>query len=223
MVATGAVVLGVDSGPSLGGSCAGYVHHHTFITAAHCVPEGLEVFVDMPTEPAPRRVERIERHPTADLAVLIAERLDSDDQTFPLLYQPPPKGLIDGGTFIGFGYPVEGSGGPMPVGRLFRGHFQRYFGYTPPGAKESYFAGEMSIPAPAGFSGGPLAYDSQPQSLVAIVTTNHDSWAVVDRIEEVEKDGLRYREEVRRVISYGIAAILSQPVVDWLTDCIAQQ
>jgi hypothetical protein len=43
----------------------------------------------------------------------------------------------------------------------------------------------MSIPAPAGFSGGPLAYDSQPQSLVAIVTTNHDSWAVIDRIEEV--------------------------------------
>lgn len=101
----------------------------------------------------------------SDVAFLVAERMDNDHDPFPLTYQPPPDGLVDGGTFIGFGYPVEGSDGAMPVGRLFRGHFQRYFGYTPPGATEPYFAGEMSIPAPAGFSGGPLAYESQPQSL----------------------------------------------------------
>jgi hypothetical protein len=176
--------------------------------------------VEMPTDPRPRRVQQVERHPSVDLAVLIAERLERDEEPFPLLYQPPPEGLVDGGTFIGFGYPVEGSGGPTPVGRLFRGHFQRYFGYTAPGAKEAYFAGEMSIPAPAGFSGGPLAYDIEPQKLVAIVTTNHDSWAVVDRIEEVEKDGTRYHEEVRRVVSYGIAAMFSQEIAAWVTDCI---
>ena len=72
--------------------------------------------------------------------------------------------------FLGFGYPVEGSANSLPVPRLVKGHFQRYFGYAAPGSTESYFAGEMSIPAPAGLSGGPLSYEACPQELIAVVT-----------------------------------------------------
>ena len=66
----------------------------------------------------------------------------------------------------------------------------------------------MSIPAPGGFSGGPIAWAGDPSRPVGIVTTNHDSWMTVDRFEEVEKDGKIYREEIRRVVSYGLAAVI---------------
>ncbi len=103
---------------------------------------------------------------------------------------------------------MEGSGNALPVGRLFKGHFQRTFGYDPPSGAPRYLAAELSIPAPAGFSGGPLAWAHDPDKLVAIVTTNHDSYALLDRFEEVEKSGNIYREKTSRVVSYGIAAML---------------
>ena len=111
--------------------------------------------------------------------------------------------LVDGGDFISFGYPSEE--GERAVPRFFKGHFQRHFGYSDPSGR-TYFAGEMSIPAPAGLSGGPLSRPQTPDKICAIVTTNHDSYLVIDSYEEEERDGDVSRGQIRRVVSYGIAA-----------------
>jgi len=126
-----------------------------------------------------------------------------------MVYQRPDNELVDGGAFIGFGYPIEGSESAEPVGRLFKGHFQRHFGYEPPDGTGSYFAGELSIPAPAGFSGGPLAYVCPATAARGVVAANHDVWVTLDRFEAVERDGIVHRDEIRRVGSDGIAARLS--------------
>lgn len=51
-----------------------------------------------------------------------------------------------------------------------------------------------------------------PERLIAIVTTNVESYAIADSITEVDDNGKQYREESRRVISNGIAAMLTGPV-----------
>lgn len=57
----------------------------------------------------------------------------------------PPDGLIDGGDFTGYGYPVEGGPeGRLPVGRLFKGYFMRYCGYRKPDADQVRVTGHDS-------------------------------------------------------------------------------
>jgi hypothetical protein len=151
----------------------------------------------------------VSRHEASDVALLHLPA--SGEELSTQVYRPlsPDFTLIDGGDFLGHGYPVEGSANALPVGRLFKGHFQRYFGYEPPSGGSGYFAAEMSTPAPAGLSGGVLAYANEPDVAVAVVTTNVDSWVTIDRFESVEREGQVYREEIRRVVSYGIAAMLT--------------
>jgi hypothetical protein len=49
------------------------------------------------------------------------------------------------------------------------------------------------------------------------VTTNHDSYLVIDSYEEEERDGRVSRGEIRRVVSYGIAAMLTNTAIaNWL-------
>ena len=38
--------------------------------------------------------------------------------------------------------------------------------------------------------------------LLGIVTATHESYSIIDSINEVNDDGSRYREESRKVISY---------------------
>ncbi len=156
------------------------------------------------------------RHLETDIAVVLLDP-DEDDSTAldHCVYVRARDMLIDAGDFVGHGYPVEGA--QNPVARTFKGHFQRYFEYKPPIGGASYFAGEMSIPAPPGFSGGPLAYADMPRGLVAVVTTNVDSEVIIDRYEEVEHDGVIHREQISRIISYGIAAMTSR-IRDWLDE-----
>lgn len=218
-MATGFILLDdAGDGPRLGGTCAALARRHMALTASHCLPtdEGISAYVILPGNGAPRPVLRTERHPTADLAVLISaprdEELDSQ------VFSDVDDTLEEGGDFRAFGYPVEGVG--QPVGRLYKGHFQRYFGYTDVRDRE-YFAGEMSIPAPAGLSGGPVSRRSAPNLLTAIVTTNVESYVLLDAVEEVEKDGKTLRVESRRVVTYGIAAML-HGVRDWLKGIVSE-
>jgi hypothetical protein len=176
----------------------------------------------MQGESGTRIIRRIVLHPTSDIAILCTDPVPSDDGLSIQVYQDIDDELIDGGDFIGFGYPMEGSDYALPVGRLFKGHFQRTFGYDPPSGGSRYLAGEMNIPAPAGSSGGPIAWSHRPDRLVATVTTNHDSYALLDRLEEVEKNGVVYREQISRVVSYGIAAMLVG-MKEWINEQSASQ
>jgi hypothetical protein len=203
------------------GTCAAYRSRDAWITAAHCVPEG----VDVRLQPAvgPGQSERsftqpatVVRHPSIDLAVLLLEPSPPSEYD-DLAYKGVAEQLIDGGDFLGVGFPVEGAQN-APVPRMFKGHFMRYFAYQAPAGGYSYLAAEMSIAAPPGFSGGALALPGEPERIFGVVTTNVDSEVVLDRTEEVERDGTTYRDSIVRHISYGIAAMLIGQIGGWLDD-----
>ncbi len=100
--------------------------------------------------------------------------------------------------------------------RLFVGHFQRFFTFDGLSGRK-FFAGEMSIPAPAGLSGGPLWVPENPSKLIAIVSSNMESHSIIDSYEETTQDGEVTRGEIRRQISYGVCVMLSE-VGDWVWD-----
>ena len=163
----------------------------------------------VPGYPA-RWVKQFAIHEDADVAVLYAPEASTTGQVFAAIDDE----LLEGGEYIGFGYPVEGAPDDRPVGRVLRGYFQRYMPYESSDGR-SYFAAELSAPAPGGSSGTVLAYAHAPDQAVAIVTRNHDSWMTVERLEEMTVEGHTDRVEVRRVITYGVAAVLPR-IRDWV-------
>jgi hypothetical protein len=199
-LATSIVLLSKHGSVSVGGTCFAFSDRHTFLTAEHCVPEGTAVMVLQ----EPGRIQRsalvIERNPAHDVALIRTAPLDHESAELQIVNRIP-EDLIDGGDFLTYGYPSDGGSGGS-VGRLLKGHFQRYFPYTN-GRGHSYFAGEMSVATPSGHSGGPVVRASSPQSLEGIVTTNHESYMVLDQIEQVEEDGKTLRIESRRVSHTG--------------------
>jgi hypothetical protein len=102
-----------------------------------------------------------------------------------------------------------------PTARLFRGHFQRGLRYIR--GNYEYEAGEMSIPSPAGLSGGPLFRPHDFNYVTAVATENVQSTTYVGRIEEVTKEGVVERHVERDVAQYGIAAVLA-PLSEWLDE-----
>ena len=68
-------------------------------------------------------------------------------------------------------------------------------------------------------SGGPLFRAEAPQMVTGIATANVESYAVTDSLEEVHAGGNVSRIESRRVISYGLALMLSA-VSGWLDETI---
>jgi hypothetical protein len=175
----------------------------------------------MEGEGIPRVVRRRAHHPTSDLALLVTDPTPGDyDFLANQIYQRPAEMIIDGADFTCYGFPAEGGLDDRPTGRTIRGNIQRWLDYTDPAGRR-YFAYEMSCPAPVGLSGSLLAYTGQPNVPIAVVTSNHDSYALIDRLEEVEKNGIIYREQVNRVISYGIAASLNA-AREWLDEHLAE-
>ena len=45
--------------------------------------------------------------------------------------------------------------------------------------------------------------------LTGLVTTNYESYTISDSVEEVDDDGRVYRAESRKIVSYGIALMLT--------------
>ncbi len=213
-MATSVVLLVQDGQVSIGGTCFAFRERHNFLTAEHCVPEGAQAIVLQ----EPNRIQRgalaIERNPAHDVALIRTAPLEEEGAANQIV-NGIPDDIVDGGDFMTYGYPIDEGGGGL-IGRLLKGHFQRYFGFKN-SRGHTYFAGEMSIAAPAGHSGGPVVRASSPQSLEGIVTTNHDSYIVLDQIEEVEENGKTLRVESRRIVTYGIAAMATS-LKPWLTE-----
>jgi hypothetical protein len=209
---------------SYGGSAFLFRRDEIALTAAHCVPRGVvSVGLHFPLIRSTHfPVVRIERHPTADLAALFIGEVDLDGEGYPeYAYWNHLDGNYSmGEAFYAFGYPIEGPGqgdvAQEPTPRMFVGNYQRFFDYSLDG-RSPYRAGEMSIPAPGGLSGGPVFRPgTAPGVLVTgLVTTNSESYAITDSFEDIDQDGRRLRTESRRIISYGIALLLDQ-FDDWL-------
>lgn len=227
---TGVVITAV-SGPendadlTVGGSCFLFRSDHVVLTASHCVPQDVErPAVILPRVRRTMQIGRIERHPSADVALLFEEGFD---ETLPL--GAPEFAPVDGvgnvalgEDFIAYGYPIDGpaTSGQIvqrPTPRLFKGHYQRFMPYTTPRGY-SYLAGELSITAPGGLSGSPLIREGSWLP-TGVVTGSAESYAIVDSIEEVDDNGHVYRQEARKVVTYGIALMLYD-VVEWLNDCL---
>lgn len=213
MASTGFLVAAnpPDGGVSYLGTCACCFNRHILLTAAHCVPDPLvNVFAQLPAEAGTRRILDVVRHPASDLALLLAEPRDPEPASAHVFnIAADDWALVEGDDFQAFGYPVEGAETLGPVGRLFKGNFLRYFNYRDT-HQRSYFAGELSIAAPAGLSGGPVVIERvQRPYLIAVVTMNVKSYALLDSVEEVERDGKTVRVETSAVVTYGIAAMLT--------------
>jgi hypothetical protein len=213
------------------GSCGRYVRPDVVLTAAHCAPPNRSLFLVMPAEGQNTRVVQARAyHPTSDLALLLAPPSSAlDAGTVEWLerhtFQLPSQTLIDGGDYVCCGYPAGSSpdsdpGSPdRPTGRTIRGNIQRWFNYTDKD-RRSYSALELSTPAPGGLSGSVLAYVEAPQAPVGVVTANFDSYALIDRVEDVEDGSKVYRETTQRVVSYGVAAWLAGKE-EWLAEQLA--
>jgi hypothetical protein len=226
LTATGLVVAQTDDGREVFcGTAFLFRHEHVALTADHCVPESARVIhLVLPRLNRTQEVLEVHRHPTADIAVLIGGITHADSgggyPEHAFWDRVSNWGLAE--EFLAFGYPDEGPtpevSGVTPVPRSFVGHFQRFFNYSSPNGYR-YLAGEMSIPAPSGLSGGPVFRRGAPSMLTAMVTANVETYAVTDSLEEVRSGGEVLRLESRRVLSYGLCLMLSE-VSDWLHEIV---
>ncbi|MFK0002543.1 serine protease [Paenarthrobacter sp. NPDC090522] len=220
--ATGMVFLKDAEGEfAFSGSCFLFREDNVLLTAAHCVPESIStVIVHLPFGRREMKVETIHRHPTADVAMLIC----GDQYAYRAGSGYPESAFWDGASnfslgeqFSAFGYPSEGpsfTSSAAPTPRFFTGYYQRFFDYESHDGYK-YYAGELSIPAPGGLSGGPIFRPGAPEILTGLVTANSETYAVTDSIDDVLTDGTKYRQESRRVLTYGVGLMLSE-IAQWL-------
>jgi hypothetical protein len=218
------------------GTCFAFRSRRNFLTAAHCVAN-LEsrqlavVNVGDERKVIWRGVSGVERHPTADIAVLHTlpmsdegrntigpEAAATEDQTEGFQGYVSNYGI--GEDFHAYGFPenIFGDEQRTPTPRLFKGHFQRFLEYESRHLQYRYFAGEMSIPAPAGLSGGPLFRPSAPPIVTGLVTENLESTTFLDeQVEQAVGHDAAQVTKYKRVISYGIALMLDR-VGDWVDE-----
>lgn len=198
------------------GSCFSLRWNNRFVTAAHCVdgvpPE--ELGVETPVGGIVSRVSWVRAHETADIAVLALSGFLIGGETHPFWGVVSNWSL--GEEFMAYGYPADvlGREPDQPTERLFRGYYQRFMrhrghlGYA-------YLAAELSIPSPAGLSGGPLFRPQAHPMLVAMATENLQSTTYLEEVEIEDQPGHRTERRFERVIQYGVALLLSD-LSEWL-------
>jgi hypothetical protein len=203
--------------PTFLGSCFALRWNNRYVTAAHCIANvpSQELAVRNPAGGLLSSVTKVERHETADIAVISPSGLQVGGfETEPFWDVVSNWSL--GEDFMAYGYPADvlGPQGDRPTERLFRGHFQRFMRYESH-LGFAYLAAEMSIPAPAGLSGGPLFRPGAHSMLVAMATENLQSTTFLEEVQIEERPGYRVEKRYERVIAYGVALVLSD-VSDWL-------
>lgn len=123
---------------------------------------------------------------------------------------------------MAFGYPVGLVVTPPYTlePRLLKGHFQRFIDpFRPEGSTYSYLAGEMSVPAPVGLSGGPVFHPIATDMLLGMVTASLSTSIAAgqESFEETLSDGTIRKTVYQHVVNYGIALIVNS-VRDWLDE-----
>jgi hypothetical protein len=204
-----------DREPAFLGTCFAYRQPHYFLTAAHCVgtlkPGDLGIYSPFPfaREWQPKAVEV---HPEADIAVI---RVAEGGATI-VPFRDHVANYGFGDDFAAFGFPesIFGPEDRQPTPRLFRGHYQSVMYYVSPFGYH-YSAGELSIPAPAGLSGGPLFRPTAPMMLTGMVTENLDSTTYLEAVEEVQTERRVTKTQYQRVVQYGVGVMLAR-IEEWL-------
>lgn len=226
MSTTTAVVLRSDgvNKPVFLGSAFAFRKKTHFLTAAHCIGDlaHSSVYLGSPALNAGHAtpVVSITRHPKADVAVLevAAEGTYRVDPSFILARN---FGYGSDVCALGFSEETTEENTVKPMARVFRGSLQRFFPHTGQ-FKHQYAAGELSFPAPAGLSGGPVLMMPQAIHLVGIVAENFESTTYLHSWEEIQEDGTRHSERVHRVIQYGVFVQL-EPLEPWLNRAVGPE
>jgi hypothetical protein len=201
---------GVSSikGAKFAGTCFAFRHANVFLTAAHCVCDHdantlLVVTPKFPVRGHP--VARVTLHPTADLAMLELE----DDawpavEPFVAIAAAPPLGT----EFMAFGFPEDAPApeqpGAAPIQRLFRGYVQRGLHYQ---SEYKFAAAELSIPSPAGLSGGPVFLPDNHNAVFGVAAKNVYSSTYIGPWGHEHH------------VQYGIAVLL-EPLGAWLDEVV---
>ena len=203
------------------GTAFAYRNKNHYLTASHCIPrsEKFELVIvptNFPALEGAAWVEKVDHHPTADLAVLTV-RFQSELPIRPFVDIAIPR---LGDDYVAFGFPAEAvlKGATRPTPRLFKGNYQRFFEHTSH-MKYTYYAAELSAPCPDGLSGGPLFHRPSEGTVAGLITESLQVATVLDEEVKVTADGATERTEYRNVISYGVAVLL-HPLAGWLAEMI---
>lgn len=206
------------------GTCFAFRRSDVFLTAAHCVSEidAVTLFVHTPAARGLYAVGEIERHPSADIAFLKLADLAWPGGVEPFIHTKPFTAL--GLEFMAYGFPEDAPAPDVepltPTPRLFRGYLQRQLTYRRAG--HEYSAGEMSIPAPAGLSGGALFVAADFNSVVGVAAENVQSSTYVGRVEELASEAGKVTHVEREHVQYGIAVLLA-PLGEWLDEFVPEE
>lgn len=213
--------LGREGGFEVSGSCFLYKFGDIAITAAHCIPDtanSMGAYFPLRRSEPTRIIEQVILHPSADVAIVKTSTVNPGEDGHELFRECAlPVGL--GHDFATYGFPTEGpiyADGRKVTPRLFKGYLQHYMTYTDPVGRQ-YEASEMSVPAPAGLSGSPVFFPDHPERVTGVVTTNIESYAVIDSVTEVDDNGRVYKESSKRVVAYGVALQL-EPLKGWINE-----
>ncbi len=215
--ATG-LLLNKKTGKPLG-TCFAFRQPTHFLTAAHCVgnlrAEDIAIACKASLEEV-CLIQRIEKHPRADLALLVLSSAKEGIEPF----WDCVGNFMLGEEFFAYGFPADDIGVEAGniVERLFKGYFQRFFRYKSFLGYE-YLAGELNISCPAGLSGGPMFRPGAFPMLTGLVVENIESATILDSVIEIQDNGTRYKEEQKKVINYGICVMLD-PIKEWLDSMI---
>jgi hypothetical protein len=217
--AVGILIHAEGSATSFLGTCFAFRRSTTFLTAAHCLGtlSSQNVLIGLPfiSLGTVLPVSGITRHHTADIAILHLPA-DTEPKVEPFWDFVSNFGWAE--EFLAFGYPedVFGTTTRQPTPRAFTGNYQRYMTFKSHMGYQ-YNAGEMSIPAPAGLSGGPVFRPGAHVMVTGMVTENLESTTTLDAVEEVQRDGMLQRTTHRKIITYAVALLLDSHG-EWLND-----
>jgi hypothetical protein len=224
-VAATGIVAQASQGYVVLGTCTAFLRPDYALSAAHCVEKidaGDIRVLFFARDGEMRRVDSVTKHTTADLCVMKLSPVEGDDlsgHSSNAFWGFAPAALGD--EFMTYGYPVEGYQAVNPFlaaesARVIRGHYQRFSQFGVPGGYE-FLAGEMSVTALAGMSGGPLFRPNAHPVLTGLVAGTVERSVTAYSKTEVRNGVETYTERVDRITVYGIALML-EPLRDWLTD-----
>lgn len=198
------------------GSCFLFRTPSHAITAAHVVAglsvESLRLRFPNTLPIVTHRVVSVKSAPGPDLAVMqLAE--PSTAQPF----KNVGTNFTLGESFMAYGYPYDvlGPTSGMPTARLFRGHYQRFVYFTSH-MGYGYNAGELSIAAPGGLSGGPV-FRPADISVTGLVTENLKSTTILEAVEKHSRPEHTDLREYHEIIQYGVSLLLDS-CEPWLAD-----
>lgn len=163
-------------------------------------------------------VTAVYRHPEADVAAIRVEGVSEREITWVWLEPWSCEAL--GLPVRAHGYPLSIDWhGDTPTPRLFEGYVQRCPLHQS-GLGFRYRAVELSFRAPRGLSGAAVFHSNHIGRLYAIIAENVQTETEIVSRTEVHENGSTYRENVRDVITYGIAVCLN-PLSLWLDEIAA--